>query len=116
MGFTGYGYPLPCEADFYSDFQHRLARWINAPTTGLELIVENIVRNYHFRSRSLRLSFPCDLYTSDSHNRVGPIQGKVASRNPVLPVKFQHRTELEPPRRTHHVRIYDGRERVRVAR
>ena len=55
MGFTGYGYLPPRKAYFYSDFQDRLARWINAPTTGLELIVENIVRNYHVRSQPLRL-------------------------------------------------------------
>lgn len=34
----------------------RLARWINAPTTGLELINENIIRNHHVRMRTTLLS------------------------------------------------------------
>lgn len=32
---------------------YRLARWINPPTSGLELIAENIMRNHHVRSSPL---------------------------------------------------------------
>lgn len=48
MGFTGQvSSALVCYG--YSDTRFRLARWINAPSTGLELIRENIMRNHHVR-------------------------------------------------------------------
>jgi hypothetical protein len=53
MGFTGY----TLFSISYSKCLalSRLARWVNAPTTGLELVNENIMRNH--RVCSTRTSF-----------------------------------------------------------
>jgi TATA-binding related factor (TRF) of subunit 20 of Mediator complex len=48
----------------------RLARWINAPTTGLELINENIVRNHHVRI------FTTTTFNCDGHSLQGQFRGK----------------------------------------
>lgn len=36
----------------------RLARWVNAPTTGMELVTTNIVRNHHVRASQSLPSLP----------------------------------------------------------
>jgi hypothetical protein len=57
MGFTGQVAPaLVCCG--HSDTRSRLARWINAPSTGLELIRENIMRNHHVRCNENSILIP----------------------------------------------------------
>jgi len=40
-------------SSLYTTHCRRLARWVNAPTTGLELIRENIIRHHNVRSYCL---------------------------------------------------------------
>ena len=47
MGFSGYKYfIIPLYTCLTRPAVARLVRWTNAPTTGLELIAQNIIKNH----------------------------------------------------------------------
>lgn len=78
---------------------YSLARWINAPTTSIELVHQNIMRNHQVNLHFHGLMAAA----SDRSITPGPIQGQMVAEHPLLPLHPQFHPRLPGARRTIHV-------------